>query len=66
MQQEVEREKAIFQYVTALDRGDMNGVGEVLEAALTDPELERIITEINVAYQQEEQITGVEQTNGKV
>lgn len=33
---EEEREKAVHQYVTALDRGDMNGIGAVLKAALTD------------------------------
>ena len=52
-----EREKAIYRYVTALDNGDMDGVAEVLDLALCDPELERIIEEIDLAYQEEEEIT---------
>lgn len=54
-----EREKAIFRYVQALERGDMEGVAAVLEAASLDPELERIITEINLAYIEEEQLTPI-------
>lgn len=53
-----EREKAVYQYVTALDRGDMEGIGAVLEADVNDSELERIIREINLAYQEEEQANG--------
>lgn len=52
-----EREKAVYQYVTALDRGEMEGIGAVLEAAENDPELERIIREINLTYHKEEQVT---------
>lgn len=54
-----EREKAIFRYIQALDRGNIEGLGAVLEVALNDPELERIIREINIAYQEEEQITPI-------
>lgn len=54
-----EREKAIFRYIQALDRGNIEGLGAVLEVALNDPELERIIREINLAYQEEEQITPI-------
>lgn len=52
---DTDREKAIHQYVTALDRGDMEGIGAVLKAAEKDPKLERIIREVNLAYQQEGQ-----------
>ena len=56
---DLSREKAIHRYIQALDLGDMEGVAAVLEAALDDPELERIITEINLAYQEEEQLTPI-------
>lgn len=58
-----EREKAIYQYVTALDRGDIEGIGAVLKAAEKDPELERIIREINLTYHKEEQVTLTEELN---
>ena len=48
-----QREQAIHRYIQALDKGDMDGVAEVLDAALYDPELERIITEINLSYHEE-------------
>lgn len=54
-----EREKAIYRYVIALDNGDMDDVAEVLELALYDQELERIIEEIDLAYQEEEGITTI-------
>ncbi len=52
-QKNSQREKAIHRYIQALDKGDMDGVSEVLDAALSDSELERIITEINLAYHEE-------------
>ncbi|MDJ0635548.1 MAG: hypothetical protein QNJ34_20335 [Xenococcaceae cyanobacterium MO_188.B29] len=51
-----EREKAIYLYVKALDNGDMDGVADVLELALCDSELARILEEIDLAYQEEEGI----------
>lgn len=53
------REKAIYSYVRALDNGDMDGVSEVLELALHDPELAQIIEDIDLAYQEEEGITPI-------
>lgn len=53
------REKAIHLYVQALDQGDMEVVAQILDAACDDPELEQIITEINSAYQEEEQLTPI-------
>lgn len=50
------REKLIYQYVTALDEGDLDAIAPVLEAAIEDPELEQAIAEINLAYQEEEGI----------
>ena len=54
-----EREKAIYRYVTALDNGDLDSVAEILELALYDPELARVIEEIDLAYQEEEGITSI-------
>lgn len=53
----ISREKAILHYIQALDQGDMESVAAILEAALDDPELDRVIMEINLAYQEEEQLT---------
>jgi hypothetical protein len=53
------REKTIHLYVQALDQGDMEVVAQILDTACDDPELERIITEINSAYQEEEQLTPI-------
>jgi hypothetical protein len=58
-QQPYSREKAIHLYVQALDQGDMEVVAQILDAACDDPELEQIITEINLAYQEEEQLTPI-------
>ena len=57
--QEIEREKLIYKYVTSLDNGDTDSIAEVLEAACRDSELERIINEIDLAYQEEEGITPI-------
>ena len=54
-----EREKLIYKYVTSLDNGDMGVVAEVLEAACHDSELERIINEIDLHYQEEEGVTPI-------
>ncbi len=58
-QSSISHEKAIHRYVKALDEGDMAAIAEVLNAALDDPELEQAITDINLAYQEEEQITPI-------
>ena len=54
-----EREKAIYRYVTALDKGDLDSAAEILELALYDLELARIIEKIDLAYQEEEGITDI-------
>ncbi len=51
------REKLIYRYVQAMDQGDVEEIAIVLEAALNDSELDRIITEIDLAYQEEELLT---------
>ena len=54
-----EREKLIYKYVTAMDNGDMDSVAEVLDAALTDSELARILEEIDLHYQESDGITPI-------
>ncbi|GAB4525693.1 MAG: hypothetical protein Tsb0014_05240 [Pleurocapsa sp.] len=54
-----DRDKAIHKYIESWDQGDIDGVIEVLELASYDLELERIIQEINLAYQEEENITPI-------
>ncbi len=44
------REKALYRYSGALERGDFETVATVLEQAEKDPELERMIMELNAAY----------------
>lgn len=56
---EFNRERLIYQYVRALDRGDADGIAAVLQAALDDPELDRVIEEIHLSYQEELQLTPV-------
>lgn len=60
-QETILREKLIYRYVQAMDHGDAEEITAVLEAALDDPELDRIITEIDLAYQEEEQLTPIAQ-----
>ena len=59
MQEFNKRDKAIHQYIESWDNGNIDGIIEVLELASCDPELERIIKEINLAFQEEEGITDV-------
>lgn len=50
------RERLIYRYVSALDEGDINAAA-VFDAAQNDSELDRLIAEINLAYQDEEALT---------
>ena len=59
MQKFNKRDKAIHQYIECWDNGNIDGIIEVLELASYDPELERIIEEINLAFQEEEGITDI-------
>jgi hypothetical protein len=47
------REKAIYRYVDALDRGELDALAEVVDLAIDDPELSQAIAEVNLALQQE-------------
>ena len=44
-----DREKLTYQYMVALDEGDMDAVARILTRAEQDPELERMILEMNDA-----------------
>jgi hypothetical protein len=60
-QDDILREKLIYRYVQAMDQGDVEEIAVVLEVALDDLELDRIITEIDLAYQEEEQLIPIAQ-----
>ncbi|MFN3650411.1 MAG: hypothetical protein ACK47B_12610 [Armatimonadota bacterium] len=47
------RERLAYRYVRALDRGDLEDVEAVLEAAMDDPLLSHALSEIDLAYQDE-------------
>jgi hypothetical protein len=47
------REKALYQYSSALERGDFEVVSAVLKEAEGDPMLERMLLEVNEVYQVE-------------
>jgi len=49
----MELEKLLFRYSSALEEGDFETVGAVLKLAQGDAELERMILELNQAYQGE-------------
>lgn len=46
-QRVIERERNIHKYIIGLDQGDFKSVAEVLDLATDDPELERVILEVN-------------------
>ncbi|MEJ2555945.1 MAG: DUF4349 domain-containing protein [Anaerolineae bacterium] len=47
------REKALYRYSSALDRGDFEVVSSILEKAEEDPVLARMLLEVNEVYQAE-------------
>lgn len=47
------RERTLYCYSSALERGDFDTVASVLHAAEQDPALERMILEVNEVYQEE-------------
>lgn len=50
----LQREKFIDQYVQAVDEGNLEDIGIILEAASQDAELNRKIREINEIFFEEE------------
>jgi len=51
------REKAIYRYVEALDKAELDTIAAVLDLAVSDPELSQAITEVNLSIQEEMQLT---------
>jgi hypothetical protein len=47
------REKALYQYANALERGDFTTIEVILEQAICDTELERMIFELHEEYRDE-------------
>jgi Zn-dependent peptidase ImmA (M78 family) len=47
------RTQTLFRYIRALDQGDEDAITQVLEAALRDPELDRLLGEVNLAFCEE-------------
>lgn len=60
-----ERDQALDRYIQALDHGDIDTVEAILHQAVCDPELDRLIHEVNMALYVEEGLdtfaTGAEQ-----
>jgi RNA polymerase sigma factor (sigma-70 family) len=47
---QLDRERALYKYSSALERGDFDVISRILEKAEQDPVLERMILEVNAAY----------------
>ena len=47
---QLDRERALYRYGSALERGDFDVVSRILEKAEQDPVLEHMILEVNAAY----------------
>ena len=56
----------IYQYIQALDSGDLENIGRILQLAQHDGDLDRIIGEINQEYSSELGLTPLAQTSAKV
>src|SRR5260221_11406559 len=55
-QEQLVREKPLYQYLSAFEHGDFESMGTVLQKAVQDPLLEAMILEAHEYYQAEEQI----------
>jgi len=53
----IKREQLLDLYVWGLDHGDADAIVTALNAALTDPQLNSLIDEINQAYEEEEHLS---------
>jgi hypothetical protein len=49
----IEREKALYRYTNALERGDFEAVSSVLALAAEDSDLERMVLQVNQVYEAE-------------
>jgi hypothetical protein len=55
----INREKAFYNYLNALERGDLDTVQVFLAQAETDPALEQMLLDLNEEYAAEEQAKGI-------
>src|SRR5437016_454574 len=62
----IERERALFLFTCALDRGDFKTIAALYEQAETDPDLERMLLELNEVHLAEMEETNWEQAAGQV
>jgi hypothetical protein len=53
----IRRERLLDLYVRGLDHGDADAIATALNAALTDPQLNSLIDEIDQAYEEEERLS---------
>jgi hypothetical protein len=56
-EESIRRERLLDLYVWGLDHGDEDAIATALEAALTDPQLNNLIDEINQAFEEEERLS---------
>jgi hypothetical protein len=56
-EESIRRERLLDLYVWGLDHGDSDAIATALEAALTDPQLNNLIDEINQAFEEEERLS---------
>jgi hypothetical protein len=56
----------IYQYIQALDSGDLDHIEQILQTAQHDAEMDRMISEINEEYASELGLTPLAQTSVKV
>jgi len=54
-QQRLAREKVVYQYITALEQGDIDTIASLLQQAEHDPALEQMILEAHEVYSREDQ-----------
>lgn len=54
-QQRLAREKAVYQYITALEQGDIDTIAALLQQVEHDPTLEQMIMEAHEEYAREDQ-----------
>jgi hypothetical protein len=59
---QIEKEKYLFRYSSALERGDFETVSSLLLQAEADPELEGLLLDLNLAYQEEPLVQPVART----
>ena len=54
--EQINREKQLFRYISAIERGDLDQMTAMLEQAQTDPVLQKMIEETHDVYVEEDGI----------